>query len=222
MIQKRRFRLLSRYAKDTDDDLATICTHPSTSRLFMQSYREWHVLPRSTHWRKDHFLPKAGTIDEYVFQEQQFRNSFRMTRVSFFRLHALLQPFIQKETTHLRVTIDSEHRLAIFLYHIVHGASYSVLVDQFGVGKGTVSGIIGDVSRALVEQMGARYIRFPNMDEAMRTMEHWKQKTHIPGVVACIDGTHIPIIQPTKSGTAYCNRKGYYSINVQGTTLFER
>ena len=139
-----------------------------------------------------------------------------MTRQSFHRLHALLRPYIQKKETHLRPTIDSEYRLAIFLYHISHGAAYTVLVNQFGVGKSTVSGIIGDVSKAIVQQLSTKYIRFPNVDEAMRSIEHWREKSGIPGIVACIDGTHIPIIQCAKTGTVYCNRKGYYSINVQG------
>ena len=50
-------------------------------------------------------------------------------------------------------------------------------------------------------------------------MEFWRGKNGIPGVVGCLDGSHSPIIQPAHSGTAYCNRKGYYSINVQGNVF---
>src|SRR5579859_4655161 len=80
-----------------------------------------------------------------------------MTRQSFYRLHALLQPYIQKKETHLHPTIHSTIRLAIFLYHISHGAAYTLLVNQFGVGKSSVSGIIGDVARAIVQQLGTKY-----------------------------------------------------------------
>ena len=139
-----------------------------------------------------------------------------MTRQSFHCLHALLRPYIEKKKTHLRQTIDSAYRLAIFLYHVSHGAVYTVLVNQFGVGKSTVSGIIGNISQAIVQHLSTQFIRFPNFDEAMHSIEHWREKSGIPGIVACIDGTHIPIIQPARTGTAYCNRKGYYSINVQG------
>ena len=145
-----------------------------------------------------------------------------MSRSSFRKLHALLQPHIQKQQTHLRLTIPSEHRLAIFLYHVAQGDGYTSLMDQFGVGKSTISYIIGDVSKAIVQHLSRKYIRFPNVDEAMSTMEFWREYNGIPGVVGCIDGTHIPIIQPAHSGTAYCNRKGFYSINVQGTILPRR
>ena len=186
----------------------------------MHSYREWFVLPRSTHYRLEFFRPKLGTSVNCRPPESSFKTSFRMTPNSFYRLHALLRPYIEKKTTHLRPTVDSKDRLAIFLYHIAHGASYTTLTDLFAVGRSTVSDIIRDVSRAIVQHLLTRHIRFPSVDEAMRTIEHWKDAAGIPGVIACVDGTHIPILQPAHSGTAYCNRKGYYSINVQGMALF--
>jgi hypothetical protein len=72
------------------------------------------------------------------------------------------------------------------------------------------------ISKAIVQHLSVPYIQFPNVDEAMRSMEFWREKSHIPGVVGCLDGTHIRILQPAHTGTAYCNRHGYYSINVQG------
>jgi len=200
---------------DTAEDLFIPFTITSVFCLTMHSCREWHVLPRSSHWRKKYLNPKEPTKEEHSFIDKQFKTSFRMTPKSFFSLHTLLQPSIEKQTTHLRPTIESDSGLAIFLYHIAHGASYTVLMDKFGVGKSTVSGIIDDVSRAIVEHLSTRYIRFPNVDEAMHTMEHWRERGHIPGVVACIDRMNIPIVWLRKSGTVYCNRKGFYSINVR-------
>lgn len=213
MLKARKLLLRDTNDDFNDDAFVIPLTVTSISALCGGSFREWHVLPRSTHWCKEHFLK---TDNPNAFLDRQFKESFRMTRQSFYRLHALLQPYIQKKETHLRPTIHSTIRLAIFLYHISHGAAYTLLVNQFGVGKSSVSGIIGDVARAIVQQLGTKYIRFPNIDEAMRSIEYWREKSGISGIVACIDGTHIPIIQPTKTGTAYCNRKGYYSINVQG------
>ena len=196
-----------------DDDFFIPLTIIPISGFGSRSFREWYVLPRSTHWCKEFFL---NTHNPNAFLDRQFKDSFRMTRKSFYRLHALLRPYIEKKATRLRQPIDSEYRLAIFIYHVSQGAAYTVLVNQFGVGKSTVSGIIGDVSQAIVQHLSAQYIRFSNVDEAMRSIDHWREKSGIPGIVACIDGTHIPIIQPARTGTAYCNRKGYYSINVQG------
>lgn len=37
----------------------------------------------------------------------------------------------------------------------------------------------------------------------------------MPGVIGCIDGTHIKITAPSNQEWAYVNRKGVHSINVQ-------
>jgi len=48
----------------------------------------------------------------------------------------------------------------------------------------------------------------------MHIIEYWRLKTRIPDIVGCIDSSYIPIIQPSKFGKSYYNRKGFYSINV--------
>ena len=37
-----------------------------------------------------------------------------------------------------------------------------------------------------------------------------------PGVIGCVDGSHIPIIAPHQDEYAYVNQKNFHSINVQG------
>ena len=139
-----------------------------------------------------------------------------MSRRSFYILHNILRPYIKKQTTHLWKTICSERRLAIYLYHVTLGISYLAISNQFCCGKSTVSTIVRDVSQAIVRHLSTEYICFSTVDQAMRTMEFWRAKVGIPDVVACIYSCHIPITQLTNSGTAYCNRKSFYSINVQG------
>ncbi|CAI5678493.1 unnamed protein product [Oreochromis niloticus] len=41
-----------------------------------------------------------------------------------------------------------------------------------------------------------------------------------PGVIGCIDGTHIPIIAPSVNEGDYVNRKSFHSINVQVSSSF--
>src|SRR5271156_4972235 len=99
----------------------------------MHSYRKWHVLPQSMHWCKKYINSKKLIKEKNSFLDKQFKTSFRITREFFFSLYILLQLYIEKQTTHLRPTIESNSQLAIFLYHIAYGASYTILMNKFGV-----------------------------------------------------------------------------------------
>ena len=125
--------------------------------------REWYVLPRSTHWAQ--FL-----FSSYHFLNCEFTSNCRMSRQSFYSLHRLLQPYIQKEKTQFRETIPSERRLAIFLYHATLSVPYLAVLNQFRCGKSTVSVIVREVYEAITWHLSTRYIRFSTLDQAMRTM----------------------------------------------------
>lgn len=46
-------------------------------------------------------------------------------------------------------------------------------------------------------------------------MDFWNENNHVPGVIGCIDDTHIPISRSYMDGNVYFNRKSQYSINIQ-------
>jgi len=155
-------------------------------------------------------------FDPLQFSDQQFRATFRMSRLSFHRLHVILLPYITRQNTRFRQAVPSQRRLAIFLYHITLGACYTAVSNQFGHGKSTISNIVGQVAEAIYKHMTKRYVRFPSPEEAKLSMDFWNENNHVPGVVGCINGTHIPILRPCQNGNVYFNRKSQYSINVQG------
>jgi hypothetical protein len=39
--------------------------------------------------------------------------------------------------------------------------------------------------------MSKTLIQWQTPEEAQRSMEFWRHQIHIPGIVACLDGTHI-------------------------------
>ena len=178
------------------------------------SSREWYIYPRSTHWAEQLF----GS-EEY-FLEPDFKKSFRMSRQSFENLHQLLQPLIEKKSTTFRQPLPSKIRLAIFLYHVAQGSPYTVISNQFGCGKTTVSKIVGEVSKAIVQNFSQQCIRFSSREDALRTMQVWQEQSQIPGIVACMDDCHIPIRRPCYSEDTYFNRKSFYSLNIQGSFSF--
>jgi hypothetical protein len=182
----------------------------ASGQLPSDHIREWYIIPRSQHWAETMWDPTQ-------FSDQTFQETFRMSRTSFNHLHAILQPYIMRQDTRFRPAVPSKRRLAIFLYHTTLGVCYKAVTNQFGHGTSTISDIVGQVAEAICKHMTKRYIRFPSPDEARLSMEFWNENNHVPGVVGCIDGTHIPISRPCVGGNVYFNRKSQYSINVQGT-----
>ena len=66
-----------------------------------------------------------------------------------------------------------------------------VIGDTFGVDKSTVSRAITDVSRALAAKQ-PRFIKWPlTHDECAKIKIEFYIRGGFPGVVGCVDGTHV-------------------------------
>ena len=80
--------------------------------------------------------------------------------------------------------------------------------------KATASRAVRKVSVALVELL-PRFVRWPTDHEKAEIKNGFYRMAGFPGVIGCIDGTHIRIQRPSDNEPAFINRKGYPSINVQ-------
>ncbi|RVE41357.1 hypothetical protein evm_013989 [Chilo suppressalis] len=61
-----------------------------------------------------------------------------------------------------------------------------------------------------------RWIVFPQTPhERSLIKEKFQRKHNLPGVIGCIDCTHIAITRPSEEEHIFFNRKGYHSLNVQ-------
>src|SRR5579859_7015165 len=98
--------------------------------------REWYILPRSTHW------VEVCLFSSECFSDAQFKESFWMSRTSFYTLHELLRTFIEKKSTRFREPVPSDRRLAIFLYHVSLGATFLAISIQFACAISSVCGFI--------------------------------------------------------------------------------
>ena len=75
--------------------------------------------------------------------------------------------------------------------------------------------IIYRVSREIAKNK-KHFIKFPLGEESQLIKQTFRFSNEIPGVVGCIDCSHIPIISPGgENAELYRNRKGYFSLNVQ-------
>ena len=60
------------------------------------------------------------------------------------------------------------------------------------------------------------YIKFPTGDNIDNVVSEFKAKWGVPQCFGAIDGTHIPVSVPSENHMDYYNRKGWYSMLIQG------
>ncbi|XP_017467584.1 PREDICTED: putative nuclease HARBI1 [Rhagoletis zephyria] len=113
--------------------------------------------------------------------------------------------------------ISNEIKLATTLRFLAQG-SYQVGVGndfKLALSQPTVSAILAERLEALEQVICPLLIRFEmSEEEQTEVIMHFFQKAGFPGVIGCVDGTHIKISAPTKlDQNLYFNRKGFFSLN---------
>ncbi|KAJ8969667.1 hypothetical protein NQ317_014739 [Molorchus minor] len=114
--------------------------------------------------------------------------------------------------------------LLLFALKIFAPGSYQLDVGSnwcLGVSQSSVSRCITEVTDALNNlAVFNTYVSFPqNTEQLQNIRRNFYEKYDFPGVVGCIDCTHIAIVPPVHDHPdypeyLYVNRKGYHSINV--------
>lgn len=85
--------------------------------------------------------------------------------------------------------------------------------DAHGMSQPTMCQHVLKVSKELA-QSHREYIKFPEQLAATKAV--FQGIGNFPGVVGCVDCTHVPIQLPSvENGENFRNRKGYFSLNVQ-------
>jgi len=84
-------------------------------------------------------------------------------------------------------------------------------VPQFSVSR-CVSVIV-----VRIAELAPRHIKFPEPINEETIMSQFSVIDGMPGVIGCIDGTHIPIRSPGGvDAELYRCRKGFFPLNVMG------
>ena len=110
--------------------------------------------------------------------------------------------------------------MCLALRYLATGANYSVIGDTQGVHKSTVCRAVHEVVDFFCANQ-ASFIKWPaNFSERCGISgDFYELYRKVPGVLGCIDGTHIGIIGPKGNQRGFLNRKGYHSLNVMVATM---
>ena len=102
-------------------------------------------------------------------------------------------------------------QVCVALRFYATGGMQLSLASWINIDQSTVSRVTWDVTQAILNALNN--VAFP--ENMLRLKQKYFQVSGMRNVIGCIDGTHIPVQQPTEHGVEYLNRKNWYSINVQ-------
>ena len=143
-----------------------------------------------------------------------------MSRETFQIVCNELRPHLQRQVTRFRHPVTVEARVAVTIWRLATNIEYRTIAALFGLGRSTVGEIVIDTCEAINTQLMSRYIRVPHEDSLQDIVDGFRHQWGFPQAIGAIDGTHIPILRPQESASDYYNRKGYYSVLMQGVVDF--
>uniref|UniRef100_A0A8C1LIX0 DDE Tnp4 domain-containing protein n=1 Tax=Cyprinus carpio TaxID=7962 RepID=A0A8C1LIX0_CYPCA len=150
------------------------------------------------------------------FQENDWYLNFRMPKETFSFLCDQLHPYINPQITNMLDPVPLEKRVAVTIYKLASNVEFHDVANLFGIGTSTACNIFWEVCEALSKLRRVFVKRPKTVPEVQAIITGFERKTGFPMCAGALDGTLIPIIAPVSYPTDYYNRKGWYSVLLQG------
>ena len=149
--------------------------------------------------------------------EAEVKSCYRFAHDSIQYITDTLAPDLERRTERNHA-LKPQEQFLVALRFVVSGSFLGVVGDTCTVGgipKCTVSRIVSRVSTTLGRKQH-QFIRWPSTAaERQEIKQGFFVKGGFPGVIGCIDGTHVCIQGQSAHESNFVNRKGFHSINVQ-------
>jgi hypothetical protein len=103
------------------------------------------------------------------------------------------------------------------LWYLATKETFREVGDRFGVSRGHAYRILNKFTKQLSGHVN-RFIKWPSREDMFDGANNFNAvhaNTSFPGVVGCVDGTHIQIPQPDVDAASFYCRKGYHSVILQ-------
>uniref|UniRef100_A0A1I7Y3U0 DDE Tnp4 domain-containing protein n=1 Tax=Steinernema glaseri TaxID=37863 RepID=A0A1I7Y3U0_9BILA len=149
-------------------------------------------------------------MPELKRDEDKFFDYFRMESSSFKKLLDLIEPAL-KPRLKKKSNIQPEHMLALTVRYLATGNSFNTFHFAYRMGRATVGKVIRRTTSALINAL-KNVVRLPESPEEWRRIaEDFEGTWNFPNAVGAIDGKHIHIKKPKKTGSLHYNYKTTFS-----------
>lgn len=145
-----------------------------------------------------------------LHDHDSFIKFFRMTPEKFDLLLSYVGPIITKSSK-WRKPISAGERLAITLRFLASGEEMQDISFNFRVGLSTVSGIIRETCDAIWTTLQSEYLPKPTPEIWKSIAEDFANIWNFPHCLGAIDGKHVMVHAPKRSGSEFFNYKQRFS-----------
>ena len=112
-----------------------------------------------------------------------------------------------------RAPLEPGHKLVITLRYMATGDAYRSIRWDFRVPHNTISVLVREVTKAIFQEFRHEVFKLPSTPDEWRVVSGgFADRWNFQHCIGALDGKHIAIKKPKKSGSTYYNYKGFYSI----------
>ncbi|XP_011883640.1 PREDICTED: uncharacterized protein LOC105570802, partial [Vollenhovia emeryi] len=131
-------------------------------------------------------------------------------------LFSLVGPSLQK--TSFREPLPPKLRLVVTLSYLASGDSPKYLSKYYRIGASTIYKVIQETCENIWQALAPLFLKAPTVEKWNEIAEHFYNRWNLPNCVGSIDGKHIRIQCPPRSGSEFFNNEnGSNGIVTQGT-----
>ena len=185
-----------------------------TTKRKRRSPRVWvkkYLTYRNTHGLCATLLPQLR--ENHYGHAAIFRRTLGVDAAMFDFICAHLTPYIERSRTNCREPISVEARVSLTLYYLCSGGFYKTPNTAFRISIPMISKIIAETCHAIVEVWQREVMVSPGTEQQWRGIsDRFLERWNFPHTLGAVDGKHIRIKKPRKSGSLFFNYKKYFSI----------
>lgn len=99
-----------------------------------------------------------------------------------------------------------------FFRYLATGETYASLSFAFRISPSYISRIVKQVLKVCTERLPAIFMPTPLLPHLLAIAKEFEEKWNFPNCISAVDGKHVRIFCPGKSGSQFFNYKDFFSV----------
>lgn len=163
--------------------------------------------------RSDHGAYEKLQAELQAEDPAEFKRMLRVDPALYQEIVQNLTPALEKEETVMREALPVGLRVAITLKYLCTGDTYAGISHLYRVSRSSICNVIEEVCDAIHAHYAEEVLQCPDEPQKWKqAAAKFKDRWQFPHCVGALDGKHVAIERPPRSGSVYYNYKHFYSI----------